>query len=41
MRDSNWQKVLSSGFASSAELLDFLNIPQHLAGIESEKQLAS
>ncbi len=38
MRDSNWQKVLSSGFASSAELLDFLNIPQHLAGIESEKQ---
>ena len=38
MRDSNWQKVLASGFGSSSELLSFLNIPVNLAGVIAEQQ---
>lgn len=35
---SSWQKILAQGFATSAELLAFLNLPESLSSPSAEKQ---
>lgn len=43
MRDTSlsWQKILAQGFTSTADLLDFLELPRSEGNLFAEKQFPS